>query len=139
MNYITSIDFSLFSMPYTLNVTDWGSRGLVKFVDLFHTHTPRDVTTFGEIVVSSEGAADVRMNVQQKGNAVLQASKDIMACLDKIGHHYRRSVLDYAVWYQERHAEEDTYCQYITRRTCHCIVHSDFTAPDVSWDLVQFS
>lgn len=139
LSYVTSIDFTLFGTPYTLNVTAWGSRGLAKFMGLFHAHTPRDVATYGEIIVNAEGANDIRMNVVQKGNAVIQASKDIMTCHNKITHHYRRSVLDYGVWYRERHAEEDDYCQYITRRTCHCVVHADFMAPDAAWDVVLFS
>lgn len=138
-NYATSIDFTLFGKPYTLNVTAWQSRGLAKFLGLFHSHSQRDVSTYGEILVSPDGVTDFRMNVMQKGNAVIQASKDIMTCLSKITHQYRRSVLDYAVWYRERHAEEDTYSEYIARRTSHCIVHADFMAPDVAWNVVLFT
>jgi hypothetical protein len=131
------MDFTLFGMAYTFSATSWQSRGLARFLVLFHEHTQRDSSEFGVVAETEEGVPDIQMNVQQKTNAVLQACKDIMLCLDKIAHKYRRSVLDYAVWFREKRPDETTYSQYITRRTCHCVVHSYFMAPDVQWEEVR--
>ena len=80
-----------------------------------------------------------RVQVEQKVNAVLQAVKDIFACLDKICVKYQRSVLDYALWYREKHRPATcSYSHFITLVTCHCLARVDFLAPNIAWDLVQF-
>lgn len=136
-NYSTALDFTLFGMPYTFNVPTWQSRGLARFLVLFHAHTKRDAHEFGVVTENEEGVPNIQMNVMQKTSAVFQACKDIMFCLDKIARKHRRSVLDYAVWFREMRLDESTYSQYITRRTCHSVVHSDFIAPDVKWEEVR--
>lgn len=137
-SYATSIDFSLNGSPYTFHVERWASRGFARFITLFFAHEERDPSTYGAIIECADGAVNIQMNVTQKCNAIVQATKDVMSCLNKVSTRYRRSVLDYAVWYREKHPEEDTYSQFITLRTCHCIVHSDFLAPNLTWELVTF-
>ena len=61
-----------------------------------------------------------------------------MACLDKIGTHHQRSVLDYAVWYRDKHLGRATYSEFITLVTCECVVGAEFVVPNQRWELVQF-
>ena len=68
----------------------------------------------------------------------VQAVCDIMAHMDRIWRKYKRSVLDYAVFFRERHQAADTYEEYMSLVTCHCIVHADFLSPDVAWEVVPF-
>ena len=68
----------------------------------------------------------------------LQAVLDIIRHLDQIFQANKRVVLDYAVWYRDKNKEVDTYTQFIQLVTCHCIVHSDFLAPGVTYPIVHF-
>lgn len=139
--YVCIMDFSLYGQPYTFTIDKWRSKSLRKFLEMFHDYTSRDPVLFGGIHTDSEGNSSINMDVQQKVNAAMQGCKDVMGCLDKIAKHYQRSVLDYAVWYREQRPRRDDegYSQFITLLTCHLIVHTDFLAPHVQWDLVEFT
>jgi hypothetical protein len=78
------------------------------------------------------------MTRNQKIRMVRQACEDLMQCLDLLVQKYARSILDYAVWYREKHTESDTYCEYITLVCAHSIAHTKFLAPNVRWELVRF-
>ena len=137
----TVVDFSLLGVAYTFSIDAWRSKRFTPFVQLFHDRTNgqiRDPGEYGRIATDDEGLVNVEMTHQQKLKCVLAATRDVMACLDKIGTHHQRSVLDYAVWYRDKHPERTTYSELITLTTCHCIVHTDFLAPNQRWELVQF-
>lgn len=134
----TNIHFSCLGTPYSFTVTTWSKRGLADLIHIFHLHEERDAVKFGRVHFDSEGNAQVIMNRQNKVNMVLQACSDIIACLDLIVERYPQSLLDYAVWYRERHQEHDTYHKYITGICARCIVDSEFSTPSVTWDLVTF-
>jgi putative component of membrane protein insertase Oxa1/YidC/SpoIIIJ protein YidD len=134
----TLADFSLYGLTYTFTMDKWRSKKLASFLVKFHEHQPRDPTTFGSVSVSDDGIPIIAVNPQQKIATVLQAVRDVISCLGKIHCKYQRSIVDYAIWYREKHSEEDTYAELITRLTCHCLLHSDFMAPNTQWELVQF-
>ena len=67
-----------------------------------------------------------------------QVVLDMMRHLNQIFTANKRSLLDYAVWYREKHKELDTYAQFVQLTTCHCIVHADFLAPGLSYPIVPF-
>ena len=46
--------------------------------------------------------------------------------------------LDYVCWHREKHPETDTYAQLITLVCCHCIVHADFLAHNLNYELILF-
>ncbi len=137
--YETNFDFSLHGMPYTFVITKWSRKGFAKLGTLFFNTTARDTTQFGTFTEATDGTVTFGMDTAQKLNLVEQAVKDIISTVDKIGRHYQRAVLDYAVWYREKHPELTTYQEYITSVACCSIVHVDFLAPNVTWDLVQFT
>jgi hypothetical protein len=135
----TGIDFNLMGTTYDFTVDKWRAQQFTPFLLLFHAHKPRDKDLYGSISQNEEGVVAPLVSREQKIRTVMHASKDVMLCLHQIATRYQRSVLDYAVWYREKRREEGTYAELVTRITCHCIVHMDFLAPNVSWDVVQFS
>eukprot|EP00798_Chlamydomonas_sp_ICE-L_P006050 gene6050-biopygen1164 len=76
--------------------------------------TSVNVADYGSLTVDDSGVPTFNMTTAQKVNAVIQGAKDVMACVDEIGTRHQRSVLDYAVWYREKHTCWDTYENYIT-------------------------
>lgn len=137
-SYAATINFTLFGKPYTFTITKWQARGQANFIRLFYS-LPRDANVFGAPMFNDEGMLVQAPSVRQKTQAIIQACQDVLACVNAIFHRHGRSLLDYAVWYRERHPEEDTYSQYITKITAHCIVHADLLAPNVAWELVLFT
>eukprot|EP00798_Chlamydomonas_sp_ICE-L_P027517 gene27517-biopygen12961 len=136
--YEATMEFTLFGAAYTFTVTRWSRKGLSSFLLLFFAYKCREAADFGSLTVDDNGVPTFNMTTAQKVNAVIQGSKDVMACVDEIGTRHQRSVLDYAVWYREKHTCWDTYENYITMLACNCIVHTDFLAPGVTWELVTF-
>ena len=136
--YLTTLDFSLYGSMHTFSIDKWRSGKFTKFFERFHCHAPRDAAIYGSMATNEEGAHTFSTNLDQKVNAVMQAAKDVVHCLDKIAQHYKSAVLDYATWYREAHKEEATYSEFITRLTCHLIVHTSFLSPNLVWDVVQF-
>lgn len=137
--YAATFDFTLHGTPYTFLVTKWSSKGFAKFGTAFFNAATRDTATFGTFAEAADGTVSFSMTTCQKLNMIEQGVKDVLVCIDKIGRFYQRAVLDYAVWYRENHQEVDTYEQYITRTACCAIVHVNFLAPNINWEIVRFS
>lgn len=135
--YEVTLDFVLHGTPYTFNITKWRSSGMAKFIRLFYSRA-RDVAKFGQPTYTDEGELVTSPTSEQKTMAVLQASYDILQCVDLIMTKYKSSVLDYASWYRESHKEEDTYSDYVTKLACHFIVHTNMLAPNIAWEVVKF-
>lgn len=134
--YEASLAFSLHGSPYSFTIARWSRRGFAKFATLFFNYAARDPIQFGTFSESPDGVITFGMTTDQKLNIITQGVRDIMACLDAIVIKYKRSVLDYAVWYREKYPRDEPYDNFITLYTCHCIAHSNFLAPDISWDVV---
>lgn len=140
-DFRASICFSFFGKPYSFSCTRWkGTVAQTKFLTLFFDGYSRAPEMFGRMIIPVEegGIATFDMNEDQRVAAVVQACKDVIFTLDLILSSYECSVLDYACWYREKHPETDTYSQLITLVCCHCIVHSDFLAPNISYELVVY-
>jgi hypothetical protein len=138
-DYSVNLEFSLHGKPYSFNLTRWkGSVAQAKFLGLFFQSGQRDATEYGNITIDGDGLPVYYMTEEQRIAAVLQASRDIISTLDLIVKAFERSVLDYAVWYREKHQETNTYGELITLMCCHSIVHSYFMAPNITYPLIQF-
>lgn len=146
--YEAILDFSWSGCGYSFNVWAWKATGINNFIRLFHKHSARDQALYGSVVVAvahgeegqdgSTALEAVKVTATQKGNAVLQGCKDIMTCLDKILAVYHSSIMDYALWYREIHTKPKDYSSYITRLTCHCVVHSELFSSLVPRQLIEF-
>lgn len=138
----TTFDFTLLGRPYTFVITKWSGRGFARFAALFFDSSEeraRDPSRFGALSQPDGGTACFDMDTEQKLNVIEQGVRDVIACVDQICGRCRRSVLDYAAWYIERHPELDSYSQYITWVACTAIAYVDFMAPNTEWELVRFS
>jgi hypothetical protein len=137
--YEACINFSLHGMPYTFTITRWSRRGFAKFATIFFNYKQRDPARFGHFSEDADGTVNFSMTTDQKLNVIEEGIRDIISCINMIGVKYQRSILDYAVWYREKYPNDDTYESFITLYACHCIVHSDFMAPNITWEVIQFS
>jgi hypothetical protein len=135
--YTATVDFTYCGNPYTFNITKWRSSQLKNFLLLFHRHCQRDPQRFGSTAETTDDCI-VLMDVEQKTNAIIHACKDIILYLSDVIQEQGRAVLDYGVWYREKHPEQDTYAEYIMKVTCHCIVHSDFFNHKLIWNVTPF-
>lgn len=138
VSFSATMDFTFLGRSYTFRIWRTGGRSNDKFIKGFHSYTPRDNTAFGSVGADASGAIVVRMSTDQKTRAVLQACKDIAACLDKILTVHMTSVMDYALWYREEHPEDNDYSSLISLITCHCIVHAEFMSSRVPRHIVKF-
>lgn len=138
-DYSVSLEFMLHGKPYSFSFTKWkGAIDQAKFLSSFFRSRERDAEQYGIASVDSNGLPVFTMTEEQRVAAVVQASRDVITTLDMIVHEFVRSVLDYAVWYREKHPESNTYGELITLVCCHSIVHSDFMAPNITYPLIQF-
>jgi hypothetical protein len=139
-SFAVQLDFILHGRPYSFSMTKWSSRGgMAKFISLFYSSAGRDPAVFGSVVYDDSGEMVSGPKDDQKIQAVLQACKDIFRCLDQLLSANGSGLMDYAVWYREKHREEDTYSDYITKQVCHNIVHEELLAPATAWKLVKFA
>lgn len=142
-SYKASFDFTLCGTPYSFTVVDWSRRGFTKFATMFFNHMARDAEEFGTYEVTEDPMSNIttmfNMTTPQKLNIITKGVKDIMSCVDTIVTKQQRSVLDYAVRYNDIHHTCETYVDFITVRACECIMHSHFLAPNIIWDMVRFS
>lgn len=134
-SFKTSMSFTYFHQPYTFVVSKWSGRSQRGFFEKFHEHSKRDAANFGQ--VKDDGELDITM--PQKLTIVAQAVTDVFVMLDRILQTHGRGIVDYAIWYCEHKPKEDTYGELIAKATCHCIVHSSFLDPKVSWTEVIFA
>ena len=148
-------------MPYSFVISSWQGRGFRKFIEHFHSVAmTRNVIKFGVMIEKDDGTKDFLRNLDditqnadgsytmgpnaqvmtqdQKINMIQQGCEDIMACFNSIGQVHQRSILEYCIWYSENHSK-DTYGSFITMMTSHAVIDSNFTAPGITWQLVDQS
>ena len=133
--YETDIDITYMRRAYTFHITKWRTRGLNTLLEVFHTATPRDATTYGTFDAATGAYAGTS---DQKRNCVVASTMAVLECLSKIVIAQQKQVLDYAVWYREqKRPDVETFSTYITLITCHSIVHSEFTAGSVKLEKTE--
>ena len=177
----TKISFTFLERPYSFNITRWKSRGLRTMLKLFHLAIQRrPADSFGSIIretveddeaddeqnsgleensdddiVSDESEIKLITTKAQNFNIIIQMCRDIMMCLDMILTKHQRAVVDYALWFREKHYSQilnrqkenggsildngPNYFEIITLLTCHMIVHIDFFNPTINFELVIFN
>ena len=136
----TDISFVLHGKSYTFPITKWAGKGMGNFLLLFYgdRDRDRDEAKFGKVEINDDGILIKAPETHFKQQAVVQACVDIIECINKISQVHGRALLDYAVWYREKHQVVKTYSDYITKLACHSIAHADFLAPDATFNLVKF-
>lgn len=149
------VNFTLMGTPYEFMITKWRFRGVTNFAQLFHSfwlnndirmQTRLQIPDLLAYETKFGGMRQVAPNVfapdmtdpEKNRNLVLQGVFDVLESINRIFQQQGRGMFDYAVWHKENKAHEDTYGRYIMLIACHCIVHSNFMAPNVSWNEVVF-
>ena len=130
----TAVDYTISSSNFKM--TRWQQKAFSAFRGKFHLvyqdtskYGSSEYDDFGD-VVSSDSTAE------QNKRIVLQAVKDVFLHLNSILVQQPRSILDYPVRYIEKYG---TCSKYIQLVTAHCIVHSDFLAGNVKWEVIVFN
>eukprot|EP00798_Chlamydomonas_sp_ICE-L_P012977 gene12977-biopygen3906 len=133
-----TMEFTLFGAAYTFTVTRWSRKGLSSFLLLFFAYKCREAADFGSLTVDDNGASYLQYDHCPEGQCCDPRCQGCHGMRRRDWYSAPASVLDYAVWYREKHTCWDTYENYITMLACNCIVHTDFLAPGVTWELVTF-
>jgi hypothetical protein len=148
-NYKVKATFSCQGTTYEFNLHRWAkiredvlhaSSSFNYFVHLLEERFGH-LVEFGNSTVEAlpEGGekSTIVRSQQQITNILKYGTVDVFTCAEQIIQTHRRSVLDYAIFHRElnRHS---TYEEYIHLMACHCLVHSNFHAPNVSFKLVDF-
>ena len=116
--YAAVIKFAVLGLkPYTFHVAKWTRKGMPKFMRLFYEASARDEAVYGRCGFDDDGNA-ITTNAQ-KVAAVVQACRDIVACLS----HCWDTVYDCETYAHANAEEATTYGDYIIAVTCRCVAH----------------
>jgi hypothetical protein len=132
--------FVYLGSDYNFSMTRWKLKAFSAFRSKFH-EVYTDSTKYGttDVDPNTGDVVSSTSNATQNKLIVYRAIKDVFLHLDCLLQRQPRSILDYAVWYRERNSSNlDTYAKYIQLVTCHCIVHSDFLAGNIRWEVLDF-
>lgn len=132
--------FNYLGSDYNFSITRWKQKAFSTFKAKFHEKYS-DSVKYGSSFVDPDTGDIISSQNSSKQNTeiVIKSVQDIFLYLDTILQQQPRSILDYAVWYREKHYDKlDTYEKYIQLVTCHCIVHSDFLAGNIHWKIIPF-
>ena len=139
-NNAAEAHFNYLGSDYSFSLTRWKQKAFSQFRSKFHA-VYDDHERFGSSCVDSDTGDVISSDntSEQNKQVVVKSIEDIFLYLDKLLHQHPRSILDYAVWYREKHCDKlDTYEKYIQLVTCHSIVHSDFLTGNIRWDVINF-
>ncbi|PNH06379.1 hypothetical protein TSOC_007257 [Tetrabaena socialis] len=147
-NYEVSARFNSQGTEYDFNMKHWKRTGEVEvdfnyFAGLLTGKFPSGAleTEFGAttVVTSPEGVQTITItrSAEQALNILKYAVVEVFRCAEEIICQNRRSVVDYAIMHREQ-GKQSTYEEYIHLVACHCLVHSNFHAPNVVFPPVDF-
>jgi hypothetical protein len=139
-NNAAEAHFNYLGSDYSFSLTRWKQKAFSQFRSKFHA-VYDDHDKFGSSCVDTDTGDVISSDntSEQNKQVVVKSIEDIFLYLDTLLHQHPRSILDYAVWYREKHCDKlDTYEKYIQLVTCHSIVHSDFLAGNIRWDIIKF-
>ena len=145
--FSSRLDFTIRGQSYFFIIESWRwTSNFQKLLQLFHGHAKRDFEQFGAIIKDNANRS-VKMNFTNKMNMIMQAVKDVCACVEKLYTAYPSSMVGYATWYIEQQSdnedeeeeEVESYSTYITKIACDCIVTCNLIPPNCSFPLVEFS
>ena len=151
-NYEIIATFQSAGTPYTFHMKymkKWGKtrETVASATSTFNKFLQLVLERFGNLpefgatttVVDEAGVVTTSTSAtpEQTANVLKYAAVDVFTCVEQIVQRHRRSVLDYAIMHRERN-KHTTYEEYIHLVACHCLVHSNFHAPNVDFALVDF-
>lgn len=148
-NYEVNATFQNSGTMYTFNMKRWAKTGsdVAKALSSFNYFVLLFNSRFGNQVdfcsVTVEQLPDggentlIQHSSQQIVNILKYAAVNVFQCAEQIITRSRRCVLDYAIFHREL-GKQATYEEYIHLVACHCLVHSNFHAPNIQFPAVDF-
>ena len=148
-NYEVKASFTCQGSKYEFNMKKWSktdadvTRAVSTFNHFAYLVDQRfgEQAAFGtlhtEVLPDGSKNQSVQRSKEQVINILKYATVSVFICTDQILGQHRRSVLDYAIFHREL-GKQATFEEYIHLVACHCLVHSNFHAPNVSYPLVDY-
>ena len=148
-NYEVKSTFQSQGSEYEFNMKRWAKTGsdvskalnsfnhfAILFNERFGTHDDFGSVTVEQQQDGVEKTVTLR-STQQITNMIKYATLNVFECAEQIIKQNRRCVLDYAIFHRER-GKQTNYEEYIHLVACHCLVQSNFHAPNILFPLVDF-
>ena len=145
-DYEVRAEFKFMGITYVFVIKKWcktqeqvknASSTFNKFALLLMEKFSECSDMFGSIQ-ESENGFQLQYTPAEIINIIKYGTNDVFVCAEQIILNYRRSLLDYCIYHREI-GKCDTYESYIHLVACHCLVHCNFHAPDVKFDIVEFA
>lgn len=140
LHHDTTYNFPMKKWAKTRDTVVNAASSFNRFADLVLARFG-DCSDFGTRMVEQLSEKEVKFSTvrsdQQTINILKYATMDVFTCAEQIITKHRRSVLDYAIHHRELN-QQATYQEYIHLVACHCLVHSNFHAPNVVYAPVDF-
>ena len=143
-NYEVKASFTCRGSKYEFNMKKWSKTGagvtfdhFAYLVDLRFGEQAAFGTLRTEVLPDGSVSQSVQRSKEQVLNILKYATVSVFICTDQILGQHRRGVRDYAVFHREL-GKQATFEEYIHLVACHCLVHSNFHAPNISYQLVDY-
>ena len=143
-NYEVKASFTCQGSKYEFNMKKWSKTGagvtfdhFAYLVDLRFGEQAAFGTLHTEVLPDGSVSQSVQRSKEQVLNILKYATVSVFICTDQILGQHRRGVRDYAVFHREL-GKQATFEEYIHLVACHCLVHSNFHAPNISYQLVDY-
>mmetsp|Transcript_1855 Transcript_1855/g.4913 ORF Transcript_1855/g.4913 Transcript_1855/m.4913 type:complete len:210 (-) Transcript_1855:91-720(-) len=148
-NYEVKASFSCQGSKYEFVMKKWSetSADVTRAVSTFNQFALLVDQRFGEQAafgtLRTETLQDgsisqsVQRNREQIINILKYATVSVFICTEEILGQHHRCVLDYAIFHRER-GKQATFEEYIHLVACHCLVYSNFHAPNMTYPLVDY-
>ena len=148
MNYEVHAVFKCMGETYTFKLMKWmkTKEGTTNATSTFNKFAQLMIERYGDASDmfgknEQQGNDGISMKLvitnEQINNILKYATIEVFQCAEEIIQTYKRSLLDYCIYHRE-HPQFDTYEKYIHLMACHCLVHSNFFAPGISFNPVAF-
>jgi hypothetical protein len=148
-NYEVKASFTCQGSNYEFLMKKWSKTGtdvarsittfnhFVFLVDQRFGGQPAFGTLHTETLPDGSISQSIQRSREQITNILKYATMSVFICTEEILKEHRRCVLDYAIFHRER-GRQATFEEYIHLVACHCLVHSNFHAPNMSYPLVDY-
>ena len=149
-NYGVVAEFSSHDTPYQFKMKKWAktkdgvndqTSGFDVLANLVFRKFGETSDMFGSKIKKTDPDGTERISIVRSPQDILNiikcATVEVSVCAEEIITKYRRSLLDYAIHHREL-GRLSTYEDYIHLVACHCLVHSEFLAPNVKFPAVDF-
>ena len=149
-NYEVKSSFYNQGTLYEFNMNRWAKTGgdvtkglssFTHFALLFDERFGARNDEFGCVTVEThnDGTEEtvIMRTPRQITNMLKYAAVNVFECAEQIVMQNPRYILDYAVVHHKR-GKQTTYEEYIHLVACHCLIHSNFHAPNITFSLVDF-